>query len=200
MKFKNVILLLHVAVLGLLLLASCGSKDASKEETTEPAAPVEEAADSEMAETEEETPEAEEEPVNSEQENEETTGAVMPKSASETISFNQVTWFGGAPKRELNGGVWYYTASDHPEKYDDTFEWEDEDVLLWQISDEEYRGYNSNTEQLKVMDNDVVKIIVKLDEGSSDNMPRNFLTVGKGSLEGKGFIIETVDGERLSLE
>ncbi|HLR61903.1 MAG TPA: hypothetical protein VK097_05610 [Lentibacillus sp.] len=133
---------------------------------------------------------------------EDTSGAVKPESASETISFDQVSWVGGVPDRQPEPGVWYYTQNDHPEKYADTFDWGKEDVLLWQIGDEKYKGYDADTGKLEIMDDDVIKIVVELEEDDSDDerAPRNYLKVPKGELEGKSFIVETVDGEQLSVE
>ncbi|MUV37587.1 hypothetical protein JNUCC1_01393 [Lentibacillus sp. JNUCC-1] len=160
------------------------------------------------AEKENEDNQAKEETENagneSDSESEESKG-VAPKSASEQVSYTQVTWFGGSPKRQAEPGVWYYTADDHPSNLDDTFEWEDEDILLWQIGDEKYAGYDADTEKLEIAGDDLIKIIVSFDEdGPSDlhpdRMPRNYLKVDKDVLSGKSFLVETTDGEELSLK
>lgn len=199
---RKLIKLLIVSVLSILLLAACGSEeeasgDSDKEKNTSSGEKTEQ--DSKKDTSDNEKAESTEE----EKADEETEGAVAPQASSEEISFRQVSWMMGSPDRRPNAGVWYYTANDHPSKYDDTFEWEKEDILLWQISDEKYQGYDPDTELLVKMDNDVIKIVVGLEEDddpSDEEMPRNFLKVDKGALEGKSFIIETVDGEELSLK
>ncbi|WP_176448639.1 hypothetical protein [Lentibacillus sp. CBA3610] len=70
-------------------------------------------------------------------------------------------------------GIWFYTEKDHPESHADTFNWEEEDVLLWQIGDEQYQGYDANTAQLENMEDDVIKIVVELEEDDPDDIALN---------------------------
>ncbi|MGP4108987.1 hypothetical protein [Virgibacillus sp. L01] len=195
---RKLVTLLMMSMLLILLLAACGSdEEASGSNDKDKDNSTEQEAEKDNSDKEKDD-KAEEEKAD-----EETEGAVAPQSSSEEISFRQVSWMMGSPDRRPNAGVWYYTANDHPSKYDDTFKWEKEDILLWQISNKEYQGYDADTELLVKMDNDVIKIVVGLekdDDPSDKKMPRNFLKVDKGALEGKSFIIETVDGEELSLK
>lgn len=188
---KKYAMLIAVLFACSFVFAACGNKD-------------EKASDDQDGEEKTEEANAEEDGNEDEddQNNEDTSGAVEPKSSSETISFEQTNWIGGSPDREADPGVWYYTEDDHPEKYDDTFDWDEEDVLLWQIDDKKYEGASADTQKLEVMDNDVIKVVVELEEGDSDDdrAPRNFLKVPKDKLDGKSYIVETEDGEELTVD
>lgn len=167
-----------ISIFAILMLAACSNEKSSKEKDIKSNAEEQVTKDgNDKGDQEEKTGESN---TSEKEDAEDTSGAVKPQSAAKTVSFTQVTWFYGSPKRELNPGVWYYTASDHPEKFATTFDWEEEDVLLWQIGDEKYKGYGAETEQLQVLDNDVIKIIVKLEDESWEEMPRRFLKVAKG--------------------
>ncbi|WP_217587681.1 hypothetical protein [Lentibacillus saliphilus] len=214
MKMGRYIRLFGMAILIVALLGGCfGGDDAEKTDGTgnsndsqttsgnndQP----ENESDTDNTETTDENDEAEKEEDDAS--GDENSKGVAPKSASEQVSFTQVTWFFGSPKRQTEPGVWYYTAEDHPANLEDTFDWEEEDVLLWQIGDEKYGGYSADTEKLEIVDENLIKIVVSFDEdgpdeSNPDRMPRNYISVEKGALDGKSFYVETVDGEELSLE
>ncbi|TFJ92921.1 hypothetical protein [Lentibacillus salicampi] len=205
MKGKHFFKLILASLFALLLLTACGGNDEADGSADDSAA----SEDSEAGGNEEASPaddqedgSEEDEPSESDSSEEDTSGAVDPQSASEVVSFDQVNWIGGVPDRQPEPGIWFYTQDDHPEKYADTFNWDEEDVLLWQIGDEKYKGYDADTGKLKIMEDDVIKIVVELEEDETDDerAPRNYLKVPKGELEGKSFIIETVDGEQLSVK
>ncbi|SFA95781.1 hypothetical protein SAMN04488072_104145 [Lentibacillus halodurans] len=198
MKSNHLFKLFAVSMFVVFLLAACGGNDEAEGNTDDRA---ESENDDSSQEDGSSTDEQEDESSESDSSEEDTSGAVSPQSASETVSFEQVTWIGGVPDRRPDPGIWYYTEDDHPEKYASTFDWEKEDVLLWQIGDEKYQGYDPDTRELEIMDDDVIKIVVELEEDDTDDRaPRNYLKVPKDKLEGKSFIIETVDGEQLSVE
>src|SRR5699024_8667372 len=77
--------------------------------------------------SEEENEQADNDVTNEEEDEEDVSGAVAPKSSSNTISFDQVNWIGGSPDRKAEPGIWFYTEEEHPEKLDDTFDWDEED-------------------------------------------------------------------------
>ncbi|ALX49664.1 hypothetical protein [Lentibacillus amyloliquefaciens] len=205
MNGNHFLKLITASLFALLLLTACGGASSTEGSADEGDAGGSEEADSqEDTSSDEDKEDGSEEAQSSESgsSDEDTSGAVKPQSASESISFEQVSWLGGVPDRQPEAGVWYYNQNDHPEKYADTFNWEEEDILLWQIGDEKYKGYDADTGKLEIMDDDVIKIVVELeaDETDDERAPRNYLKVPKGELEGKSFIVETVDGEQLSIQ
>lgn len=74
-----------------------------------------------------------------EEEPELTEGAAPEKTYKE-VDFQNVTWGFGTPDREAKGGVWIYTKEKHPKKFDTTFKWDTNDVLLVQINNPKYKG------------------------------------------------------------
>lgn len=188
-----------------LILAACNvsnlinsgpAEETDAEESTDEEDAAKAAADEEAAPADEEAADGEQE-----------AGAVTPSDGKNEIEFTRINWMFGAPDRQPEPGVWLYTEDDHPDQYADTFDFTENDYLLWQIGDEKYKGYVLRTARLIEEDSDVVKIVVRIhDEPDSDQakeddkMPRQYLKVPKGALEGKSFTIETEDGEPLSLE
>ncbi|MFC4076378.1 hypothetical protein [Salinithrix halophila] len=127
-------------------------------------------------------------------------GAQSVNESYEEIPFQAVNWIGGSPDRQARGGIWVYTKEKHPGNIDDSFDWDNEDVLLVQVSDKEYEGYEMNPKGLQFLDNDVIRVVVQLkkdDLSSKDEAPRRYIKVEKGSLDGKKFIVETEEGDRL---
>ncbi|OYD07494.1 hypothetical protein [Paludifilum halophilum] len=133
------------------------------------------------------------------EENEEIEGAQAANETFEEIEFQPINWIMGAPDRQPKGGFWVYTKEKHPGNISDSFDWDQNDVLLVQISDKKHYGKKLVPKALQVLDDDVVKVVVKLDEdGSEGKAPRRYIKVDKGALDGKKFIVETQDGERLT--
>ncbi|MBP1968513.1 hypothetical protein J2Z83_000605 [Virgibacillus natechei] len=187
-----------ISIFAVMLLGACGADEEAHGENENG---EENATEQDKAEMESEGQQDDESA--SEEEEADTSGAVAPQSSEDEVSFEQVSWIMGSPDRRAEAGIWFYTEDEHPEDYDSSFDWEEEDILLWQISDEKYAGHSPDTEQLVKMDDDVIKIVVVFDEDeepSDEKMPRNYLKAPKGELEGKNYMIETIDGEELSLE
>ncbi|RKJ48560.1 hypothetical protein D7X33_33400, partial [Butyricicoccus sp. 1XD8-22] len=101
-----------------------------------------------------------------------------------------------------NGGIWVYTAETIPSGFDDTVDWETKDLLLVQVNDPKYVDHEMEFKALQILEDDVVKIIVSLepDEYSSNKeVARRYASVEKGQLEGKKFIVETVEGDKVDV-
>ncbi|GAK05018.1 hypothetical protein JCM19037_3480 [Geomicrobium sp. JCM 19037] len=185
-------------------VAACGNSEEVREEE-------EEVTEEEEQETVEEV-EDEEEPVEEEEDGEDDDSATEPTAVSptdhdDTIEFQHVNWILGSPDYYAEPGVWLYTEEDYPDDYENTFDFGEEDVLVYQIGDEEYLGHSFRAQHIIIEDEDTVRIEVEHnDEPDEDadesdlNMPRQFLRVDQEVLRDKGFIIETTDGEVLSLE
>lgn len=120
----------------------------------------------------------------------------------EEIPFQNVNWFYGSPERQEKGGIWVFTGEKHAGEIDDTFTWEEEDVLLVQINDPQYKNHEMDIKGLQIIDDETVKIIVSVNklEDEGDVVPRRYATIKKGSLEGKKFKLENEDtGEAIKL-
>ncbi|GAK12427.1 hypothetical protein [Geomicrobium sp. JCM 19039] len=179
-------------------VAACGnSEEVTEEEEQETVEEVEEE-------------EEEEEPVEEEEDDDDSATeptAVSPTDHDDTIEFQHVNWILGSPDYYAEAGVWLYTEDDYPDDYENTFDFDEEDVLVYQIGDEEYLGHSFRAQHIIIEDEDTVRIEVEHnDEPDEDaeesdlNMPRQFLRVDQEVLRDKGFIIETTDGDVLSLE
>lgn len=117
----------------------------------------------------------------------------------EEVKFQPINWIGGAPDRQGKGGIWVYNESKHPGDFPDSFNWDEEDVLLIQINDSKYMGKKLNVRGLQKVRDDVVRIVVNLNEdATSDNAPRRYLKVEKGTLDDMKFVVETEDGEKVN--
>ncbi|SFS64787.1 hypothetical protein [Marininema halotolerans] len=98
-------------------------------------------------------------------------------------------------------GVWYFTKEDHPGNLEDYEDFEDEDVLLIQVGNKEYQGYELEPVSVQLVDAETAKVVVDLDKGrdSEDHSPpRTFLQVDRGVLKYKKFLIESEDGKQLT--
>lgn len=125
------------------------------------------------------------------------TGPVYPE-----VDFQNINWFFGSPSRQPNGGIWVYTAETIPSGFDDTVDWETKDLLLVQVNDPKYVDHEMEFKALQILEDDVVKIVVNLepDEYSSNKeVARRYASVEKGQLEGKKFIVETVEGDKVDV-
>ncbi|PTM57532.1 hypothetical protein [Desmospora activa] len=117
----------------------------------------------------------------------------------EEIKFRPISWIGGAPDRQGKGGIWVYNESKHPGNFPDSFDWSEEDVLLIQINESQYKGKKLNVRGLQKVRDDVVRIVVNLEEdGTGDDAPRLYLKVDKGALDDMKFVVETEDGEKVN--
>ncbi|SFS64759.1 hypothetical protein [Marininema halotolerans] len=130
-------------------------------------------------------------------------GAQSAKSSGEQIWFDKDQPLSSVP-RMSTGGIWYYTQDQHPGNIDDEYEWDEVDVLHIQISDKEYLGYKMEPIGIEMIGGNTAKVIIKLEEDKSDyetdeeEAPRLYVKVKQGALEGKQFIIQTEDGEKLN--
>lgn len=125
------------------------------------------------------------------------TGPVYPE-----VDFQNINWFFGSPDRQPNGGIWVYTAETIPSGFDDTVDWETKDLLLVQVNDPKYVDHEMEFKALQILEDDVVKIVVSLepDEFSSNKeVARRYASVEKGQLEGKKFIVETVESDKVDV-
>ncbi|WP_078552293.1 hypothetical protein [Bacillus alkalicellulosilyticus] len=130
-----------------------------------------------------------------------TSAAVAPNQSLPEISVQNITWYFGVPDRQPNAGIWVYTEDNHPSALSNV-NFDNNDVLLVQISNEEYYGSSMDIRALQVVDENVVRIVVRLDEPEPDSneQARRYANVPKGELDGKSFIVETEDGEPLSVQ
>lgn len=130
--------------------------------------------------------------------------AVETSSVEDTVSFTRIWWTFGSPDRKPEAGVWLYTDEEHPSNKADTFDFEENDYLLYQVSDEDLLGHDLRAKRIVLLEDDVVKIVTDIQSEPSDGsdnleMPRQYLEVEKNVLRGKSFIIELEDGTPLSL-
>ncbi|MDV2685052.1 hypothetical protein RYX56_11785 [Alkalihalophilus lindianensis] len=176
----------------LIVVSACSSEETS---TTEELDEGQEVVHEEMEENEESL------------ESEEGTDsqAVAPSAVEETVSFTRIRWTFGSPNRKPHAGIWLYTDEDHPSEKADTFDFEESDYLLYQVSDEELRGHDLHAKRIVLEENDTAKIVVEIFSEPSDSdeyleMPRQYLEVEKDVLRGKSFNVELEDGTPLSLQ
>ncbi|SOC13350.1 hypothetical protein SAMN05880501_107163 [Ureibacillus xyleni] len=118
------------------------------------------------------------------------------------ITFQNINWFFGSPDRQPYGGIWVYTSETIPSGYDDTIDWEQNDLLLLQVNDAQYVDHELEIKALQILDDNVVKIVVSIepDEYSTDKKAaRRYASVEKGQLGGKKFLVETVEGDQIDV-
>lgn len=139
------------------------------------------------------------------EEEKKTTGVQAAKETAQQPWFEDAYWDDMSEDfpRRSSGGIWYYTEEKHPGNIDDIFEWDEVDVLHIQLSDKEYYGYVIYPIGVELLEDDVVKVVLKLKKGkthgtSDAEAARVLIEVKKGELEGKKFSVETEDGERLN--
>lgn len=132
-----------------------------------------------------------------EQKEEEKSDAVEPGETFEEVSFRHINWMiGGAPDPEGHGGIWLYNKEKHPGSLENN-SWETKDMLLVQASSPEYDKYSLEVKKLQLIESDVVKIVVKLEEDSDDEPAHEYISLNRGDLDGKKFIVESTDGKRV---
>lgn len=97
--------------------------------------------------------------------------------------------------------IWIYTKENHPKKFDSTFTWGKNDVLLVQINDSKYKGYSLIPKKLQVVNEGTVQIVVALEKeaGNEQQFPRRFMEVEKNVLANKKFVVVTENGENVKL-
>lgn len=205
---KKPMLSLLAALFLLLILGACSSdnEQISNEGTAEDNHLEDDSTNETVvnAEDEKENNLETEEPKES-KDNEAVEATALSKNEN-TISFTRINWMLGAPPRKPEAGIWLYTEDDHPSSKTNTFNFEKNDVLLYQVGDEKYRGHVLRAQRIVLEDNDIARIVVRVhskpDEEADPEeleMARQYLNVEKGALRGKRFIVETEDGEALSL-
>jgi len=112
-------------------------------------------------------------------------------------SWSDVPW-------PAKGGIWYFTKEKHPGNLDTYGDWDNEDVLLIQLSDKKYYGYELEPVSVEIVGPETVKITLDLDQSNSsisDNQSqpaRVFLSVARGVLKYKKFLIVSEDGKKLN--
>ncbi|GAA0465491.1 MULTISPECIES: hypothetical protein [Alkalibacillus] len=195
---------LILSCLFLFILTAClgDSDDGTDEDTQEESEGVSENEDNIDSETNEE-----EETTADKDQDDNSTQAVAPSEIEDTLEFTRVWFTFGSPERQPNAGVWLYTEDDHPSDVTDVFDFDEYDILLYQIGDEEYLGYDLRAQRMVLEDDDVVRVVVGIHDEPKDyrdpedyEMPRQYLQVNKEDLRGKSFIFETEDGEALSVQ
>jgi hypothetical protein len=135
------------------------------------------------------------------QNQEDVEGATAPQETYQEIKFQPINWINGAPDPQPTPGVWVYTKEKHPGNLEDSFTWDEEDVLLVQIGNPEYEGYEMTPTNLQIIKPDVVRVVVKLEKDefqTEEKEPaRVYMTVKRGSLDGKKFIVVDQNGKKL---
>lgn len=189
-----------------LILAAC-SNDANEANNKNNEEQVEQTEDEEINGDLDDDEDLNDEDTNEGDSNEEPVEAVSPSEVEDSISFTRVNWMMGAPDRKPNPGVWLYTEDDHPSNKADVFNFDEYDILLYQVGNEEFLGYVFRAQRIVLEENDVVRVIVREHSEPDENanvedlkMPRQYLQVEKGVLRGKSFIFETEDGKPLSVQ
>ncbi|MBA4495231.1 hypothetical protein ACFO25_00345 [Paenactinomyces guangxiensis] len=133
-------------------------------------------------------------------------GAQAANQTYKEIPFTPINWVMGAPDRQPQGGVWIYTKEEHPGSLDNSsHDWEKKDMLLVQIKEKKYYGYKMEITALQVIKPDVIRIVVKLNKGTTSSSTegeaaRRYAELDKGAIDPKKmkFIVETETGERLN--
>jgi len=186
---------IFLSILILILAAGCTQKkEASKEEETVKAV--------EKEEESEQTKGTEEVDATNTEEAVEAEEVYEAEETFEEIAFQNVNWFWGSPERQPKGGIWLFTADKHAGELDETFEWEKEDVLLVQVNNPTYVNHEMIIKGLQIIDEKTVKIVVSLEakETDDDKVPRRDVTVEKGALSGKSFLLaDEKTGEAIKL-
>lgn len=187
-------------VLLVIMLAGCGGE---KETTTtpeeeEPGVQQEEQNKKEETEEQKESGEDEASPAS----NKLIEAAKKANTVNPEIKFREINWMMGAPKRQPTGGIWIFSGENHPQEISNSFNWETKDVLLIQISNEEYKGYGLNIRSLQILNDEVINVLVELSapDDEKELAPRRYIEVDKGTLDGKLLVISTHDGEILETE
>lgn len=188
--------LLSILSLTLLVLSGCSS-DESEVQSEEV-----DQTDVETNEQEKETNKSSEKDEEASYDENELIEAVETEQVYPEVSFQNINWFFGSPDRQPNGGIWVYTSETIPSGYEDTIDWESNDMLLVQVNDAQYIDHEMEIKALQILDDNVVKIVVTIepDEYSSNKEPtRRYASVEKGQLEGKKFLVETVEGDKVDV-
>jgi hypothetical protein len=127
--------------------------------------------------------------------------------AKEEIPFTQIYWEGEQPQPKKKGGVYLYTKENHPIEIDSSFDWDKSVAVLVQINDPKYRGYEMDVQALKIVQPDVIKIVVKLIKGKETGNPKDvpafrYLELDKDQVKPglTRFIVETDNGQKPKLE
>lgn len=188
--------LLSILSLTLLVLSGCSSDEpeVQSEEVDQ--------TDVETNEQEKETNKSSEKDEEASYDENELIEAVETEQVYPEVSFQNINWFFGSPDRQPNGGIWVYTSETIPSGYEDTIDWESNDMLLVQVNDAQYIDHEMEIKALQILDDNVVKIVVTIepDEYSSNKEPtRRYASVEKGQLEGKKFLVETVEGDKVDV-
>lgn len=125
--------------------------------------------------------------------------AVAPNQTFKEIPFQRINWIMGTPDVEPQAGIWVYTRDKHPADLDDQ-DWDHEDMLYVQASSK-YKDQDIEIRKLQVISKDVVKVVVALTKDiGRDAPPRDWATVEVGALDGKKFIVETLDGKKVDIQ
>ena len=102
------------------------------------------------------------------------------------------------------GGIWYNTKERHLGTIArEGYKWDDYDVLMIQLSDQKYYGYEIEPLAIELVKNHVAKVTLRLEDmdvDEEDAKPaRVFIYIyDKGKLKGKKFLIVDEDEKRLN--
>jgi len=135
------------------------------------------------------------------EEKKEDLGAVEPSKTYKEIEFTDINWIMGEPASESEPGVYIYNKEKHPSSLSDQ-DWDHSDMLYVQANPDKYKGKSLSISKLQVIQKDVVKIVVSLNQKSNSDgdPPETWVEIEAGALDGKKFIVETKDGERVKLK
>lgn len=186
--------------LALLVLSGCSSNE--KDEQSENVDQTDIETEKEEKETDISSEKNQEESKDESYDESELIEAVETEQVYPEIPFQNINWFFGSPDRQPNGGIWVYTSETIPSGYEDTIDWELNDLLLVQVNDPKYIDHELEIKALQILDDNVVKIVVSIepDEYSTDKKAaRRYASVEKGQLQGKKFLVETVEGEKVDV-
>lgn len=117
------------------------------------------------------------------------------------IPFTLINWMNGVPDRQPQGGVWIYTKEQHPAMFEETLDWDTNDMLLVQLKDPKFIGKSMDITALQVIKPDLIRILVKFeDDGVDGEAARRYAEIKKGAIDPQKakFIIETADGQKIN--
>nr|WP_106781049.1 hypothetical protein [Lysinibacillus timonensis] len=197
MKVKYLLSIFYVT-LTILILVGCSSSNNTEAQNNKDNETVEAENNKDNKENDENTETEDEQSID----DSDLIEAVETAPVYPEVSFQNINWFFGSPDRQPTGGIWVYTSETIPSGFDNTVDWETEDLLLVQINDPKYVDHDMEYKALQVIDDNVVKIVVSLeaDESSTDKEPaRRYASVEKGELVGKKFLVETVEGDKIDV-
>jgi hypothetical protein len=128
--------------------------------------------------------------------------ASAPKNPPFKVPFEYNDW--SDVPWPAKGGIWYFTKEKHPGNLDTHGDWDNDDILLIQLSDKKYYGYTLDPISVEIVGPETVKITLDLNHnnstfGDDQSRPaRVFISVARGVLKYKKFLIVSEEGKKLN--